>query len=258
LAIAASLRNVGLGGGIFLCGAFVIGLISILGWFETLIAAGRMAAHAQDWLGLTALLIMPLATIAGFVYVNVALGRTGPGHVGLHVLASGGLLFPSNLAPLLTPLPALLLTPLVTLLYALLEKHRVPRLVVTNGLAAITIAVPLIIAPPWVVLNPPPQLAVNAFQFPQQPLTANCAQGLDAELRIENSGGGTLKWHFAFSTDKEVTMRPIKGSLTSGGDQSVYVGTTRFPPLTVPQSITIAIDSNGGTQRLTYQCTSTG
>jgi hypothetical protein len=125
---------------------------------------------------------------------------------------------------------------------------------VTSGLAAITLALPLIIAPPWVVLNPPPRLSLSP-----QALTANCARDLFPEIFIGNIGGGTLTWHLASSTYTDVTLFPTSsGSLPSGGGRFVEVHISPVPPLNVPQEIGLQINSNGGNQSVTFQCVSTG
>jgi hypothetical protein len=128
--------------------------------------------------------------------------------------------------------------------------------VVTAGLAAIALAVPLVVAPPWVVLNPSPRLSVSPHA-----LTAKCVRDQDLGLIIENTGAGTLTWHFAFPPEIVTEAYPENGSLPSGKEQvaDVVVIISASSP-TVPQEVSIEIESNGGNQHVTVtlRCSSTG
>jgi hypothetical protein len=61
----------------------------------------------------------------------------------------------------------------------------------------------------------------------------------------------------ALSAPVGVTIRPASGSVPPGGVQFVEVHVSPVPPPNVPPAFTIEIDSNVGSQRATYQCSST-
>jgi hypothetical protein len=113
-------------------------------WVLAVLLAGTMARGDDDWLGQAAILITAVIAIVGPAYLfNYWAGR----RPFRWIIGST----PSLLEILGVAFLPLLLTPLLTLLYALLESHRRYRRAVTVGLPIIALAplaLLLIIAPP--------------------------------------------------------------------------------------------------------------
>jgi hypothetical protein len=110
IGVASSLCYANCGGGGFLAIGGCLAGLGMLCWILAVLLAGTLAGQANDRLGQAAILITAGSPIAGLMYVNYAISRTGPGHVGLNgaeiIRGIFGLLFPVSVILL----PALLLT----------------------------------------------------------------------------------------------------------------------------------------------------
>jgi hypothetical protein len=224
-------------------------------WVLAALLAGTMAGGDDDRLGQAAILITAASAIAGPVYLFAVIGRL------LRTVPDPTLF---NRVFDLSFLP-LLLAPLLTLLYALLESHRRYRRAVTVGLPIVALAplvLVLFLAPPWASVNRPPstpEAPSPVLQVDPQYLYPNCAQlPVVGIISITNQGGGTLEWRFASSTDPAIMLFPTSGSLGSHAGETVRVQASRFSSPTVPNEVTIAIDSNGGNRNVTLLCASPG
>ncbi|HEV2235396.1 MAG TPA: hypothetical protein VGR57_01935 [Ktedonobacterales bacterium] len=205
-----------------------------------------MAARQRDWPGLALLLLGVLGSIVGPLYAGYAISHEPcPDPRSFCVPNQNGGLVPALVM-------ALVALPLLTLAYALLLNRRTPRLSVTGALVAAILTIPLIAAPPWIALNPAAIAPYMTLVVPTSP--ADCAHGQYPVFGVLNSGGGTLRWRFAFAAFGAVTTDPTSGTLGPGQSQSVAISGAYAPPPDRPQEVGVELDSNGGNQRVIVPC----
>jgi hypothetical protein len=107
-------------------------------------------------------------------------------------------------------------------------------------------------APPWLVLNPANGAPILALVVPTS--AVDCAHGIYPPFTVCNTGGGTLRWHFAFAAFDAVTTTPTSGALGPGQSQPVTVVGAYAPPPVRPREVGVELDSNGGNQRAIFPC----
>lgn len=225
-------------------GFLVAGLGGLIA-LAALVLAVVDAVTRRDGPTLGLLILLVILNIGASIYLNAARSTTsGPGG------ASAGA---PSIAAVLIGVVALSFAspPIIALLYALLHNLRVPRLFALGALAALLVIVPLVIAPPWIVFNPAngaPNLSVSAPN-----VTVDCTTAQYPPITLKNAGAGTLRWT-SFAAFDAVSISPSSGSLGPGASQSVTLSGAYTPASGRPNQVGVEFDSNGGSQRVTYDC----
>jgi hypothetical protein len=189
--------------------------------------------------------VLFLLNIAGATYLSAAVGATvGPGG------RSAGA--PSPTVLIVIAVVSVVASPPVTaILYELLRDLSAPRLTVLGAQAVFLVIAPLVVAPPWIVFNPANGAPVLSVSAPN--VTVNCAQGQYPPITLKNAGAGTLRWT-SFAAFNAVTINPASGSLGPGATQTITLSGAYKPASGQPQQVGVEFDSNGGSQRVTYNC----
>lgn len=228
--------------------AFLGGLVVELGVLVAGIAAVLCAINAygrRDWRSFAATVLLVLLGLMGSPYLQVAIAAT-------HRDGNTGSAAPQ---PVLYSIAASLIVlglPLATLLYGLFIERRALRFGAAGGMALLTLGSLLLAAPPWAVFNPRNGAPVLAIDAPRT--GADCAHGQYPPITLENTGGGTVTWRFAFAAFNAVTTSPTSGSLAPGQTQVVTLVGAYSPSADRPHEVGVEFDSDGGNQRAIISC----
>ncbi len=209
-----------------------------------LVLAATDAGRRGDWQALGLILLLFLLSDGAPAYLGSAVAAT-------HAPGGRSAGAPNTTLVVIVVAGCVLLAPVTALVYGLLRDQRTPRLAALGGLAAVLVVAPLVVAPPWIAFNPANGAPVLAASAPN--VRVDCAQGHYRPITLKNTGAGTLRWT-AFAAFDAVTISPSSGSLGPGVSQTVTLMGAYTPSADRPQQVGVEFDSNGGSERVIYDC----